>query len=205
MRFAELALFLLAAAALVGSLFGRVSPAELPGLPPAPGRALDAAVPRPAAQAGAEAQAEAPEVEGSGTADDPLVLDFSLFTFPDYDPPELRGADPEPLTAADFPPAMRAADGKHVRLQGFMITVDFRIGTVQSFMLARFPPGCCFGATPVFDEWVDAHPGSDGVIQRSGYAPLAVTGVLEVGEELDEDGFVRSLYRLRDAEVEDLR
>ena len=198
MRYPDALLLLAAAAALGLAVVERVDAADLPSLPVAPGRPLDA----PAEEVAAPAAAK-PELAlaGSGTRADPIQLDFSLFAFPDYDPPELRGPGAPPLILGNFPEVIAAQNNRVVQLQGYMIAVDFVDGTVGSFVLARFPPGCCFGATPVFDEWVDARPGPGGVTQRSGYEPLAVTGILEVGEELGQEGFVRSLFRLREAEV----
>ena len=185
-------------------LFARaaVGGAELPSLPVPAGRPLDA----PALVEGGSPQARevptGPQVTGSGTREDPFLLDFVHFEFPDYDPPELRGPGAAPLGLEAFPEAVAACHGAVVRLEGFMLTVDFEGGRVESFVLSRFPPGCCFGATPVFDEWVDARPDDGGVEQVSGYTPLEVVGRLEVGEALDEEGFVTSIYRLREASVE---
>jgi hypothetical protein len=199
-RVLEPLLCLAAAGALLATVLGRVDADELPLPPASAGRAFDAPAPSPPP---AQPESAAAPVEGSGTRADPFRLDFARLAFPDYDPPELRGPGAPPLPLERFPPAGYA--GKVVRLEGYMLAVDFADGRVASFVLSRFPPGCCFGATPIFDEWLDARPGPEGVGQRSAYEPIAVTGVLEVGEEVDEEGFVTSLYRLREVEVSELR
>lgn len=127
-------------------------------------------------------------------------FDMALLTLPGYDAPELR-ADPRPLTPDDYPAAIRAHDGAEVTARGYPIVLVQARGVVTEFLLTRFPPGCCFGALPVLDEWIH-------VTFEAGYPAgppeqtLAVTGVLELGERVDENGFAESLYRMRASRVE---
>jgi hypothetical protein len=71
---------------------------------------------------------------------------------------------------------------------------------VSSFLLSRFPPGCCFGALPFPDEWI-AVTLTDPVAPLAADIPVEVTGTLEVGELLDGQGFVTSLYRMQGERV----
>ena len=147
------------------------------------------------------AQERAKELaEASADSEYPFV-DFEHFVFEDYTPPEFR-EDKRLLTPEDFPEDIRAWNGKKVQLAGFMIAVDFKDKKIEDFMLCRFPPGCCFGGVPLFDEWVDCTPAYDEKRDWSPYEMILVEGTLEVGEVVDEDGFALSIYRLR---VDDVR
>lgn len=120
--------------------------------------------------------------------------------FDDYDPPELRVGAGEALGPSAFPPAVAALDGRAVEVRGYPVVVDLEGDSVRGFLLSRFPPGCCFGAVPVPDEWLDVRGAADtdwgDLVPVS---PVTVRGTLEVGERIDADGFVLSLYRLVDA------
>ncbi|MCB9914458.1 MAG: DUF3299 domain-containing protein [Planctomycetes bacterium] len=178
-------------------------PGGPPPLPPAPvrgarGRARRSSArrrtPRPGERAAREASPSTRPAPGER-------VDFARLAFDGYDPPALRGGGPA-LGAADFPPAAARLDGVEVELAGFPLVLDLEGREVREFLLTRFPPGCCFGAVPVADEWVR-------VVLR---APLdaqavpgqaVVRGRLEVGEVLDDDGGLSGLYRLADASLVD--
>jgi len=72
---------------------------------------------------------------------------------------------------------------------------------VQTFLLSRFPPGCCFGSVPVMDEWVEveAPPGTTSLIPD---LRVEVQGVLEMGEIIGPTGFALSLYRMQAVSVD---
>ena len=127
-------------------------------------------------------------------------IPFERLEFPSYDPPSLR-SDGDALAAADFPAPAGVLDGRDVRLEGFPLVVENQSDRVAAFLLTRFPPGCCFGALPVFDEWV--HVTLPEPVRAADLPARArVRGRLEVGEELDDLGTVRSLYRLRAEDLE---
>lgn len=123
-------------------------------------------------------------------------LDLALLAIPGYDPPELRPEGEGPMRLEDFPPAVRALDGRTVHARGYPIAAELERGEVHRFLLSRFPPGCCFGAVPVLDEWI-AVTVEEGVAPLDPNVPVEVSGGLEVGEVLGEDGFAVSLYRMR--------
>ena len=87
-------------------------------------------------------------------------------------------------------------DGQEVATVGYPLAVALERDRTRSFLLSRYPPGCCFGTVPALDEWieVEAPPETDPLDPD---VPVVVRGVLEVGEDLDELGFARSLYRMR--------
>lgn len=133
---------------------------------------------------------------------DYAFVDFERLVFEGYTPPEFRAAGSEPLDLANFPEDVRGLHGQKVQLAGFMIAVDFKNKQIEDFMLCRFPPGCCFGGVPLFDEWVDCTPNYAEKRDWSPYEMILVEGTLEVGEVVDEDGFALSIYRMR---VDDVR
>jgi len=181
----------LVSAAVLGWALARPRPTTaLPRAQAPLGVPLDApalAAPVPAPDEGADDAVEPPPPGAE--------VSFERLEFPTYDPPALR-PDPAPLTAADFPARARVLDGRRLRLTGFPLVTGGDGRTVGELLLTRYPPGCCFGALPVFDEWVHvtlAEPlRADDVPRRA-----AVEGVLAVGERLDELGEPLSLYRLR--------
>lgn len=89
-------------------------------------------------------------------------------------------------------------DAKQVALVGYMLPVAQTRGA-KSFLLVESLWGCCFGAVPDMNQVIDVHvSGSEGVDYRSD--PVMVSGVLEVGEKLEE-GAVVSVFRLQRASV----
>ena len=180
----EGALGLLVGLGLLGAAWVQ---AEAPGpLPAAPvlGARLDAVI-----EASEEVDVSVP---GPGER-----VDLRRLAFDAYDPPALRGGS-ETLGAAAFPESARVLDGRDLVLVGFPLVLDLEAGTVGELLLTRFPPGCCFGAVPVVDEWVRVELleplDADEVPEQA-----ALRGRLEVGEVLDGDGAVDCLYRLVEA------
>ena len=161
--------------------------------------------------AGADSEA-APEERGApeGTVADPqageepatedgvLTLDFEQLDLPDYLPAEERSAEePEIFALEQFPESIQALHGREVAIEGFMIVADWKDQRLESFLLARYPPGCCFGMVPVFYEWMHVTVPEDLAVEDSPpYSLIEVEGVLSVGEEVDEDGYATSLYRM---------
>ncbi len=135
-------------------------------------------------------------------SDGVLRIDLSVLTFADYDPPELRSGTKVELTVDQFPPVIQGLCGERIEAQGHILATEFDGEEIQRFLLTRFPPGCCFGSMPVLDEWVEVTlpPGEEVVL--SPVAVVRVTGLLQVGEKLDEAGFAESLYRVVADEVE---
>ena len=82
-----------------------------------------------------------------------------------------------------------------LRARGYLIPTELEDGRVRRGMLTRFPPGCCFGAVPVLDEWI-AVTFVEAIDRPPAGSAFEVAGQLEVGEELDQDGRALSLYRM---------
>ncbi|QDU65947.1 DUF3299 domain-containing protein [Engelhardtia mirabilis] len=148
---------------------------------------------------------------GSGASDLPLEEGVELVAFddlmlPDYVPPAvLDGDDDEQRDAADlFPEEIASLDGERVALEGFMMPLEFSGNRVTAFVLSPYPPGCCFGGMPMLDEWVDVSLTDDEGVEYFAYRVVRVTGDFSVGEELDDWGYVTSLYRMQSDKVEKL-
>lgn len=134
----------------------------------------------------------APEVKPV-VDDKPLTLTFSRLAFRYWPQTKDKGArDP-------FPKEIKALNGKKIVMDGFMFPIDFEKGKVRSFILSNGMFGCCFGDAPAITETIKVYR-SDGKLMP--YQSMArVTGVLEVGEEYDGDGYVDSVYRIKAEDV----
>lgn len=140
-----------------------------------------------------------PESTPAGPVQDGAEIDFERLVFDDYDPPGLRQSAAA-LQPADFPEAARVLDGKRLSIVGFSQTLRVSAGSAEQLMVSRFPPGCCFGTVPVFDEWLFVELAEP--VDLVGLPSIVrATGTLAVGEVLRGSG-VECLYRLVDARVE---
>ena len=95
-----------------------------------------------------------------------------------------------------FPEEIARYDDREVVVTGYMIPGEMIVGNVRDFMMVRDLLGCCFGAQPMPDEWIDVvmHPDSDARYYQ--YVPIRVTGTLTLGGEQDKAGFARGVYKL---------
>lgn len=147
-------------------------------------------------------------VAGSTSSDLPLdegveLLAFDDLMLPDYLPPSVLDEDEEHDPEGAFPEEVLALHGERIALEGYMQPLSFDGNNVTSFVLSPYPPGCCFGGMPGLDEWVDVTV-TGASIEYIAYRVVRVTGELEVGEELDDWGYVSSLYRMETDKVEAL-
>ncbi|MCZ6598663.1 MAG: DUF3299 domain-containing protein [Planctomycetota bacterium] len=131
------------------------------------------------------------------------LLTFEEFAFPDYQPPEMRAAEEELLALTDFPEKIQGLHGLEVAMDGYMVPVDFEDRRVKSFILSRYLPGCCFGVMPLMDEWVEVAVADEEGVEYHPFQIIRVKGRFEVGELVDDYGYVRSIYRLDAAGVEE--
>jgi hypothetical protein len=208
-----------AAYAIVGSLEGASFAPAAPGLraPDAAGIDGDAIAEtavEPAAAALEPAAVPAPKsghnpgdgVKAARPAKLPAGLRYLAFedvTWPEYEPLDMRDVDAEAYPTSAFPEAVRGLDGARVAFDGYMVPVDFENRRVTSFILSRYLPGCCFGVMPRMDEWIEVAVEIAGGVEYVPYQVVRVIGTFEVGEKLDDYGYVRSIYRIRADEVDE--
>jgi hypothetical protein len=145
-----------------------------------------------------------PEPEGPRriTFRDLSLIDFDVDAMLDYRlfPDEYEGEDVADLA---FPEEITALDGREVSLVGYMIPGKIeKGGDVRDFMLVRDLLGCCFGGTPMPDEWVDVVVAEGARAEYRAYLPMRVTGVMTLGGEQDEAGFALGVYRMKATAVQ---
>ena len=131
-------------------------------------------------------------------------VDFPRLALPDYVGEPTFDDEPRPAAEDIFPPEILALDGKQVAIDGFMMPLDFKERQVTAFILSPYPPGCHFGGMPRLDEWVDSTVLDEEGVPWLAYRAIRVTGTLHVGEQIDEYGYVTSIYRLDAERVEKL-
>lgn len=119
----------------------------------------------------------------------------------DFDAGEIGqfGPTPEMIKAGAVekivPKHIRAMSGKKIGVSGYMIPIDFEKNSVQTFILCRWQPGCCFGHVPQSHEQIFVEmPDSDGT--RFVIIPVTVYGTFKVGNPDGDAGGALSLYRL---------
>lgn len=187
------------------ALIGRVRP-YVPGQEP-----TIAAVPA-AANASASASANATEnasgnekPTGPKMAQDGTLLltfeDLASYTYEHPDPRTIKEGAERPK---QIPDEILALKGKTVTAEGHMVPVSVKKGKVTLFVLSRYLEGCCFGQPAMMNEWVDVEMAGDGA-DYFPYGSILCTGVLDVGEQLDEYGYVRSIYRMKCTKVEETK
>jgi hypothetical protein len=86
---------------------------------------------------------------------------------------------------AHAPEAIRALDGRTVRLTGFMIPVDMQGWNVRRCVIVPSQANCCYGQAPRFCEFVVATMTGDVPLALD--IPLAFTGTLRVGDVAEGD------------------
>jgi hypothetical protein len=97
---------------------------------------------------------------------------------------------------SSIPAKIKSLDGAKVRLDGFMIPYDQSAMRVTEFMLVASFDSCGFGDMPSgMTDWVHVSL-PKGRTAFYSTSPIVVTGLFEVGEQFDKEGFVTSVYRL---------
>jgi hypothetical protein len=117
---------------------------------------------------------------------DVTTLDWSLLL--SYDPrPGLEG----------LPDAIKALDGQHVALNGFLLP-NYEYDDIRDFSLVANHMSCCFGLPAGVNGQVHVRLKGRGLPLTS--EPLRVDGVFRVREE-KEEGYVLWIYAIDDAEA----
>ena len=183
----------LALFALVGCDEGVPSPGAPP--PPVRGALIDGS------EDGAPLVDEVPpeEVDASGALRisyrDLSLAGFDLDTMLDYllFPEEFEG---EEIPELVLPERVTQLAGREVSIVGYMIPGETEGGKVRDFMLVRDLASCCFGGSPMPDEWIDVVMAPGEIAEYRPYLPMRTRGVLRLGGEQDEVGFAVGIYRL---------
>jgi len=93
-----------------------------------------------------------------------------------------------------IPDRIRAADGKLVNVDGFMIPLEYNGKKVSKFILAMNQNTCCFGGNPQIHEFIIVTVAGAGVNDEMDI-PLRVKGVLHVAV-IRNQGKLSGIYRL---------
>jgi len=105
-----------------------------------------------------------------------------------------RPAWADQQVGAMIPERIRAADGKLVSVDGFMIPLEYNGKKVSKFILAVNQNTCCFGGNPQIHEFIIVSVAGAGVNDEMDI-PLRVKGVLHVGA-FRSNGTLSGIYRL---------
>ncbi|MBL8900940.1 MAG: DUF3299 domain-containing protein [Planctomycetes bacterium] len=170
-------------------LGGRVQP-YVPGSAAGAAGASGATVQRP--------KSSGPKVGADGT----LFLTFEDLASYTYEHPDPRAIKEGAERPQQIPAEILAMKDKTVIVEGHMVPVSVKKGKVTLFVLSRYLEGCCFGQPAMMNEWVDVEMQGEGA-EYIPYGTVLCTGTLDVGEQLDEYGYVRSIYRLKCTKVEE--
>ena len=125
------------------------------------------------------------------------ILTWEDIAYYDYELPEPIDEEGVEPTNEQVPEEMMEWDGKRIGLEGHMVPLKVEKGRVYSFVLSRYFAGCCFGGVPMMNEWVEVEVADEDGAEYLPFSPIMITGVFEVGEVIDEYGYVSSVYRMR--------
>ena len=99
-----------------------------------------------------------------------------------------------------LPEKVLALNGKKVGIAGYMMSAG-EFQDIHDFLLVESQWSCCFGVPPEVHQVLGVHiPASATGIEMVN-VPVLVIGRLEVGE-IRDGGWVTSVYRIQDAEVD---
>jgi len=102
---------------------------------------------------------------------------------------------------AMIPERIRAANGKSVNVDGFMIPLEYNGKKVTKFILAMNQNTCCFGGNPQIHEFIIVDVSGPGVPNEMDI-PLRVRGVLQVGVQRSH-GKLTGIYQLEAVSVKE--
>lgn len=112
-----------------------------------------------------------------------------------------RPAWADEQVSAMIPERIRAANGKRVGVDGFMIPLEYNGKKVSKFILAMNQNTCCFGGNPQVHEFIIVDVIGSGVPNEMDI-PLRVQGVLHVGVQRSH-GKLTGIYQLDAASVKE--
>lgn len=165
---------------------------------PNPGNAMNQAMPGPMPSPTLYVP-DAPKATG-----DYLPVSFSnisgfFFWNPiDYSDGDVSPAkEKEDKARSKVPASVMAYNGKKVAITGFMIPLDENDKmVVTTFVLAKSQMTCCYGATPMPNDWLYASvaPNASKVMDQMD-VPLTVYGTLSIDPKLKDPG-MPTLYKM---------
>ncbi|HEY9250556.1 MAG TPA: DUF3299 domain-containing protein, partial [Rariglobus sp.] len=133
----------------------------------------------------------ATESGAKGSPDEVVSLDFMKLSFvPEKDPVDPKTGQPH--YAAQAPAAIKAYDGRKVRIRGFLLPIKMEGNEVREFLIVASQMSCCYGTAPRFWEFVAAKAGGaplPNLMDR----PLTFEGRLRVADVF-ENGYWTQLY-----------
>ena len=157
---------------------------------------------RPAGEAGAGSSGETVDSDGALriTYRDLSLEGYDVDTMLDYllFPEEFEG---EEIPELDLPERITRLANREVSIVGYMIPGETEGGEVADFMLVRDLASCCFGGSPMPDEWIDVVMVEGETAEYHPFLPMRTRGVLRLGGQQDEVGFAVGIYRLEAVEV----
>ncbi len=161
-----------------------------------------------AEEAPEKASVESVSARASGPQQGPLDISYQDLSLIEYDvdamldymlfPDEYDEEDAKDLA---FPRALTELMNREVSIVGYMIPGEMEQGRVTDFMLVRDLLGCCFGGSPMPDEWLDVIMVEGQTAEYRPYLPMRVTGTMTLGGEQDEAGFAMGIYRMSATDV----
>jgi hypothetical protein len=100
----------------------------------------------------------------------------------------------------EIPARVKALDGKKISIAGFMKPIKQDVGGSTEFLIVPNYFTCCEGEKPRVNQWLHV-VSPQAPIPLANDRPLAVRGVLRVGEKLSGSNVV-SIYQLENVELE---
>ena len=143
----------------------------------------------PAVEPAVAAAPSAPPADDGKT----LGIDFSKLSFvPAKDPIDAKTG--QPRYGDQAPAAIKAYDGRKVRLRGYLMPVKMEGNEVREFFIMSNQMSCCFGTPPRFWEFVVGrmkNAAAPNLMDR----PLTFEGTLRVGD-VYENGYWTQFYTM---------
>ncbi|MEK8022534.1 MAG: DUF3299 domain-containing protein [Candidatus Hydrogenedentota bacterium] len=104
------------------------------------------------------------------------------------------------LSSFDFdkdgiPPSIRDLDGFRIRIQGYMLPIEFGVKGPKSFLLLVDQTGCCYGVPPELNACAYVVAKGGGETEYIPDEPIYVYGRLVVKESY-EDGTLAYIYKI---------
>lgn len=129
---------------------------------------------------------------------------LASFEYVHPDPELLKKSEtPFAVLGDQIPAVVRRLNGQPAIVVGFMVPFEMaKDGSIISFAVTQNQAYCCYGVAPEINEWILVEASPELEVSYDPVSPIAVSGIFEVGEEIEE-GFVLSIYRMKADKVTD--